>query len=272
MYSINVENGVRLAVQDTGSSGRNAVLFVHGWPLSHKIFEYQYNILPDYGIRCVGYDLRGHGDSDKPRRGYSYNRMADDLYRIIRSLNCRSVTLLGFSMGGAIAARYMARYRGYRVNKLILAGAAAPQFVQSDRNPCGFTADQVNDLVEQAYGDRPAVCESFGKICFASKVSGAYRSWFRNECWRASGLATIRGLEYLRDETLYDDLPEIRVPTMILHGKKDLVCPFEFAGQMQSLIPSSFVVPFESSGHCLFYDERKKFCDQLMAFVNEYGK
>ncbi|MCG0314644.1 MAG: alpha/beta hydrolase [Calditerricola sp.] len=83
MY-IEVENGVRVFVQDINpGKGSFPVLFVHGWPVNHKMFEYQYTVLPYYGFRCLGLDLRGFGRSDKPWHGYSYDRLADDLYAVL---------------------------------------------------------------------------------------------------------------------------------------------------------------------------------------------
>ncbi len=41
------------------------------------MFEYQFTELPKHGYRCIGIDLRGFGDSDKPWDGYNYDTMAD---------------------------------------------------------------------------------------------------------------------------------------------------------------------------------------------------
>ena len=253
MYRINVGSDVRLAVMDLNPRGARTVLFVHGWPLSHKIFEYQYNVLPKYDIRCIGVDLRGYGSSDKPWRGYSYDRLADDLREVIRRMELKKTILCGFSMGGAISARYMARHGGEGVGKLVLMGAACPVFP-----PQGVDA-----LINQAYYDRPAMCEEFGRKCFHNPPSAPFMRWFSDIAFGAAGWATIRGLTSLRDENLTDDLARIHVPTAIFHGVHDQICPFTMAEQMNKLIRGSALLPFMGSGHCLFYEEKER-CNQLL--------
>ena len=86
---------------------------MHGWPVNYKMFEYQMNVLPNHGIRTIAMDFRGYGLSDKPSTGYDYDRMADDVRAVIDDLGLTDAILAGFSMGGAIAAHYMARHQGH---------------------------------------------------------------------------------------------------------------------------------------------------------------
>ena len=125
-YYIKVEPTVKIYLEDINPASRKTILFLHGWPLNHKAYEYQYNVLAARGYRCIGMDTRGFGRSDRPAEGYSYNRLADDVKRIIEELNLMDITLLGHSMGGAIATRYMSRHNGFGVSRLVLLGAAVP--------------------------------------------------------------------------------------------------------------------------------------------------
>ena len=126
MFYVNSTDGVKIAVYDYNCGGTETVLLVHGWPLSHKIYEYQIPILVRMGYRVVALDLRGFGMSDVPGCGYSYDQMAADIHQVVKRLRLWSFTLVGFSMGGAISLRYMRLFRGYGVKKLILLAAAAP--------------------------------------------------------------------------------------------------------------------------------------------------
>jgi non-heme chloroperoxidase len=75
------------------------------------MFEYQFTELPKHGYRCIGIDLRGFGDSDKPWDGYNYDTMADDVKAVLDTLNIENAALVGFSMGGAnIEATFLLRY------------------------------------------------------------------------------------------------------------------------------------------------------------------
>jgi non-heme chloroperoxidase len=74
------------------------------------MFEYQFTELPNHGCRCIGIDLRGFGESDKPWDGYNYDTMADYVKAILDSLDLQYATLVGFSMSGSISIRYMSRH------------------------------------------------------------------------------------------------------------------------------------------------------------------
>lgn len=126
MPYVEVSPGVNVYVEDWGSG--KPVFFIHGWPLSHRMFEYQFTQLPKQGYRCVGIDLRGFGKSDKPWGDYNYDIFADDVKLVLEALDLRDVTMAGFSMGGAITMRYMGRHFGERVSKVAFLGAAAPCF------------------------------------------------------------------------------------------------------------------------------------------------
>jgi non-heme chloroperoxidase len=114
-YYVEVEPNVKIFVEDLNPEGKKTILFLHGWPGSHKLFEYQFNQLPKMGYRCIGIDTRGFGNSDKPWGIYDYNRLADDVRYVVESLKLQNLTLAGHSTGGAVAIRYMARHNGYGV-------------------------------------------------------------------------------------------------------------------------------------------------------------
>ena len=268
MRRVTVENNVSLRILDLNPKAASTIVFIHGWPLDHRMFEYQLNVLPNFGIRCVCPDLRGFGCSDRPWHGYSYNRLADDLYAVITALNLRRFTLLGFSMGGAIAVRYMARHGGYGVKRLVLCGAACPSFVRRPGYPYGMTVEQVTELIDHLYADRPQTLEAFGEQFFSpASPSQPLADWFTRMGCDSSSWGTIQCAQSLRDEDLRDDLDKIRVPTAILHGVHDAVCPFAFAQEMHSGIAGSQLIPFEKSGHALFYEEREKFNTHLLTFA-----
>lgn len=68
-YYVQVERGIKLYVEEIGAGW--PIIIVHGWPVNHKMFEYQTTHLPKYGFRCIQIDLRGFGHSDAPWAGQS---------------------------------------------------------------------------------------------------------------------------------------------------------------------------------------------------------
>jgi len=266
-YYIAVEEGVNVYVEELNPSGSHTVLLLHGWPLNHSAYEYQLDKLPRYGIRCLAMDMRGFGRSDRPWHGYDYNRLADDVLMVIKSLGHSGITLGGHSMGGAIAVRYMARHHAHGVKKLALFGAAAPSFVRRADFPYGHTQAEVSGLISQAGSNRPSLLRSFNEMFFYQYINQPLADWFFNLGLSAAGWATAACLVTLRDETLFGDLSRIHVPTLILHGVHDLVCPFAFAETQHRAIHSSVLIPYEHSGHGLFYEQREAFNDDLLRFI-----
>lgn len=266
-YYVKVEDDVHIFVEDSNPGADKTILFIHGWPANHNMFEYQFDHLPAMGYRCIGIDIRGFGKSSRPWDGYSYDRLADDVRVIIDTLELKDITLAGHSMGGAIAIRYMARHEGYGVAKLALFGAAAPVFTQRPNFPYGKTIEEVNTLIDNTYTDRPNMLRDFGNIFFARYLTDSFQNWFQGLGLEASGNATAKCLVSLRDEDLRRDLPLIHVPTAIFHGKQDKVCPFVLAELMHEIIKNSRLIPFQYSGHGLFYCELEKFNQDLVQFI-----
>lgn len=269
MPYIEVDQGVKIFVEDLNPDAEQTILFVHGWPADHNMFEYQFDQLPKCGIRCVAMDLRGFGKSDRPWEGYSYNCLADDIRGVIESLCLENITLWGMSVGGAICARYMTRHSGHGVSKLALVSAALPVFTRRPDYPYSLPVAEVNKLIGQTYADRPKMVSGFGKKFFASNVSPEFSTWFNGLGFKASGHATASVAISLREEDLRVETQQITVPTAIFHGVHDQVVPFPNAEVTHRYIRGSMLIPFENSGHGLFYDERDKFNYCLTEFVNQ---
>lgn len=257
-YFVTVEQGVKYYVEDVNPSGKKTILFMHGWPLSHQQFEYQFDVLPAMGYRCIGIDWRGFGKSDKPIDGYNFDRLADDLRAVIGALQLQNITIAGHSTGGAIAIRYMSRYQGFGVSKLVLIDAAAPT---------GFTKETANTLLTKAYNDRPNMIEEVTNTFFFQYITHRFSDWFFQMGLEAAGWSTAAIIVTLRDENLFNDLDKIHVPTLIIHGIHDKVIPFAQAQEVNKAIRNSQLVPFQYSGHGAFWEEREKFNQLLMQFV-----
>ncbi|MCL2637338.1 MAG: alpha/beta hydrolase [Oscillospiraceae bacterium] len=268
MVHIN-SNGVKIAVFEynrecsrecgTGST----VMLLHGWPLSHLIFEYQVNLLVELGYHVVGVDFRGFGASDAPAFGYDYNQMARDVHAVIKCLGLSKVTLAGFSMGGAVALRYMRLFKGFQVKKLILLAAAAPRFTKSADFPYGIDSRDVDAMIEKANSDRPELCRGFvDEKLFAMPHSRSVKSWFTGIAQSASGIGTIKAAVSLRDEDGHDDINCINcmnVPVFIIRGEKDTVVPVSVTDYQHSAIRNSTLFSLKNSAHGIIYDELENF-------------
>ncbi|MFI9804130.1 alpha/beta fold hydrolase [Streptomyces sp. NPDC052301] len=109
--------GIRLHVQRTGPTGGRVphatVVLVHGL-LTDSLASYYFTVAPAFaaaGLDVVMYDLRGHGRSERPPRGYTLDHNIDDLTALLARLDITGpVHLVGNSYGGTIAFGYAARH------------------------------------------------------------------------------------------------------------------------------------------------------------------
>ena len=294
---IEINDNIFLHVRDWGQG--KVIVFIPGWPLGHEMFEYQFTQLPQHGYRCIGISMRGFGKSSKPWGEYTYDVFADDLQSVLLSLDLRNVTLVGFSMGGAIALRYMARHDGDRIANLVLCGAAAPSFITKSDSPFGIEPGAVDSLIKLCHSDRAKLNADFGTIFFKNSdaVSPHLLDWFQSLGMEASPHATAACLACLRDSDLREDIQSVKVPTILFHGLHDKICPFKLAETMTAptqVMPTGEVamaagavaisagtevatggirgaklIRFENSGHALFYEEKEKFNAELINFIEK---
>lgn len=268
-YYVRVEPNVKIYVEDLNSEGKKTILFIHGWPGNHKLFEYQFDQLPKMGYRCIGIDTRGFGNSDKPWGGYDFNTLSDDVRCVINSLGLHDIILAGHSNGGAIAIRYMARHKGYGVSKLALFAAAAPSLIKRPDFPYGLDKETVVQLIQGTYNDRPKMLQGFGEMFFYQHITQAFSDWFFQLGLQAAGWSTAAIANTWINEVLFSDLGTINVPTLIIHGIHDKVVPFSLGEIQNQSIKNSKLIPFEYSGHAAFYEECDKFNKELVKFIEE---
>ena len=105
-----IRDGVKLAFTDTGA-GSAPVVLIHGWTCNHTYFAPQREHLAKHR-RVVSVDLRGHGESDKPKQAYTISGFADDVAWLCGELGIERPVVIGHSMGGMTALELAARHPG----------------------------------------------------------------------------------------------------------------------------------------------------------------
>ncbi|WP_028610790.1 alpha/beta fold hydrolase [Paenibacillus harenae] len=266
-YYVAVEQDVKIFVEDVNPDGKQTLLFIHGWPADHRLFEYQFNVLPALGYRCIAIDLRGFGHSDKPWDGFSFDCLADDVRSVVDTLKLDRFILVGHSVGGAISIRYMGRHAGHGVSKLILLAAAAPSFIQRPNFPYGLRKEEVDQLIEATENNRPKMLHDLNDTFFFQNVGGPFADWFFQINLLAAGYSTSAVLVSLREETLFSDIAGIMVPTLILQGIHDEIVKPQLAMVLHESIPGSKLVWLDSSGHGLFWEQKDEVNEQIAHFI-----
>ena len=102
-------NGIQINYVERGMPQGKPVVFIHGFPFNHSMWEPQMLALPNE-YRAIAFDVRGHGDSDLADGQYSIEFFVDDLLALLDHLVVEKAILCGLSMGGYIALRAVERH------------------------------------------------------------------------------------------------------------------------------------------------------------------
>jgi len=182
--------------------------------------------------QVLAFDNRGAGRTDKPDTPYSIEMMAHDTAGLMQMLGMEQAHLLGISMGGRIALA-LALQRPESVKKLVLVSTSARSIKNWRRYFFGLLTNMP---------------------IFRSKYPQPHYAFTRQR--QASFVYNCTG-----------KLPELHIPTVILHGKKDKTVPYQLAEEMHTGIQGSKMLTF-AGGHIFFFmKERQQFLDAIAEFV-----
>ena len=138
MPTFQTRDNTPLYFKEWGDRGGRPVILIHGWPLNADSLDRLAMKLAEAGHRVINYDRRGMGRSGQPWQGYDWDSLADDLADVMQATGAtHDVTVIGYSMGGGEAARYMSRHDGKGVIKVGLYASVTPGVLQSPDNPHG---------------------------------------------------------------------------------------------------------------------------------------
>lgn len=258
-------NGIVTYYEEEGSGP--AVVLVHGHSADRRLWDGQFAFLANNGFRAIRYDVRGHGRSDAPRSGYTFENYALDLRGLLDYLGVERAHLVGLSMGGGIALTF-ALDNPRRVASLALISSCLPGYAYSP---------EYEDDIERL---RDAV-RSEGKAAFEKRwLEHPMFAPIRRFPDRFQLLRRIvRGYsaaDYL-DETAYelpnlrpsDRLHEIVAPTLVMVGALDLTDFLLIAEILASNIPNARKLVVPNAGHVLSLEAPNEVNEALLSFLRQ---
>jgi 3-oxoadipate enol-lactonase len=259
-------NDIAISYIEHGSSQGLPIVFIHGFPFSHKMWEPQMRELPN-DIHAIAYDVRGHGSSDIGDGQFTIELFVDDLIVLLDHLGIEKAVLCGLSMGGYIALRAIERHPN-RIKGLVLCDTKS----ESDTNEEKIKRTSSIKTVKSA--GVSAFAEDFVKAVFWTKTfkknPGAIE--FIKELIRANSTlgicGTLLALASRTDTT--QSLSSINVPTCIIVGEYDLRTPPSCAQGMHKAIAGSELHILSNAGHMSNLENTKDFNENLVAFLKKH--
>lgn len=224
--------------------------------------------------RTIAVDMPGWGRSDTAVAGDRDHGEA--LLAILDALDIEQAILIGNSMGGMTSVRFAVEHRD-RVAKLVVMGAPSPGG-QPVFSPGGAPTEGLKVLVEGYEDPSPETLMKLVRImCFDPAFASEALAKQRSEAARANPEHLSNYLAGRLDNTasgnptystIASKLPELDVPTLIVHGRDDRTVHFEHGLRLVSMIPNSRLVVFNRCGHWAQLEHADEFNRLVSQFVD----
>ena len=268
IHNIAGANGVNIAVQEWGNAKGKTIIFSHAWSLNHTAWLPQFTSDLANDFRIITYDLRGHGNSDKPKAPENYSSdefWADDLNAIITSLNLNKVTLVGWSYSSVIIADYIKKYGQDRIHAINFNASLSGLGIERIGKYFGNEFDPVMAT------SKLAEIEALGMMNITNIM--VPKSLDKNTYGMLIA-ATMATPKYVRSAMLDRKIDHketyqmIKVPVLFSHGTKDGAIKPIAAEEGASFVKNGKLSLYEGANHGPNWADPKRFNAELRALIN----
>jgi pimeloyl-ACP methyl ester carboxylesterase len=249
--------GYRMSVQLAGPADGPPVVLVHGLASDSDTWDRAAGPLAARGLRVIAVDLLGHGASDKPARSYLLDDFALQLDGLFKALDLQSATVVGHSLGGAIAVHFGYHYP-HRLDRLVLVSAGG---LGREVHPALRAASTSWAPTVMAAAMRPRLRRIYASPRLHRllrltpdnlvNLRRAGRT-FVDPDGRAAFFAAARGVIEpggQRGNFMEMQYLAAHVPTLVVHTEGDGVIPVSHARAAHSHLPGSRLLVFPGGGH-----------------------
>jgi len=263
---ISAPDGTRLYWEQWGSG--QAILFCSSAGMPTGMWNYQMGALAEHGYRCIAFDRRGHGRSDVPPDGYDFDTFADDLAALVTALDLENLTVISHSMGGGELVRYLTRHGSARVRRVVLISPTTPFMLQTADNPGGIPRSNFEALRDSWRRDYPRWIADNTAPFFVPETSPALMRWGAGLLANWPSRLAIACNLALTTTDFRRELREVAVPTLVIHGDRDVSAPLELTGKRTAeLIPNCRLEVYQGAPHGLLYTHMDRLHTDILEFM-----
>lgn len=286
-----LSNGIELDVVDQGSKDAPALIFLHGFPESHRTWRHQIAHFADT-YRCVAPDQRGYRGSSKPREveAYTPDKLIGDIFLLADALGIETFTIVGHDWGGAIAWGVAITGQHSRVTRAVIANAPHPLIFQrllytsrQQREASQYIRafrDPANDALVREHGLsgllRKALDWSETADMEQEERAALLEDWKDTDAafgmlnyYRASPM-TVPAMDEpfaLPEGWTPPALPKLTIPTLVIWAMDDLALPPENLDGLDAVIEPLEIVKVPDCGHFVPWEAPDKFNAAMQAFL-----
>lgn len=258
---IRLRNGLLLEYVEQGRRGAETLVLLHGITDSWRSYQ---PVLPFLrrDRRVISVSVRGHGGSDKAVGTYRIRDFADDVADLAAQLSLPAFTVVGHSMGAAVAMR-LAIDRPELVKGVVAAGAFAGfadkpallEFIASTIMTLGNTVPR-------------EIADAFQRDTIAGPVAPGLLETMVDECLRTPASVWRAAFASLPEDNFVDEADRIAAPVLLVWGDADVFVPEVDQQRLEQRIPQADRVVYQGVGHAVHWEQPERFALDVDRFVD----
>jgi len=266
-------NGIHLNIVDEGPVDAPVLIFLHGFPESHRTWRHQIAHFRDQ-FRCIAPDQRGYRASSKPQEvaAYTPDKLIGDVFLLADALGIAHFTIVGHDWGGAIAWGVALGGQHARVNKAIIANAPHPvmfqrllythpgqreasQYIRGFRDPANDALVKEHGLtgllLKEVKWDRPSKMEPEERDALLLDWQNRDAAFGMLNYYRASPIDVppMDAAFEIPAGWTPPALPKLTIPTLVIWALDDLALPPENLNGLEDIIDPLTIVRVPDCGH-----------------------
>jgi non-heme chloroperoxidase len=273
---VTTKDGVEIFYKDWGPKDAQPIVFHHGWPLSSDDWDAQMLFFLLNGYRVIAHDRRGHGRSQQVSEGHDLDHYAADASAVFEKLDLRNAVHIGHSTGGGEVARYVANFgepQG-RVAKAVLVAAIPPIMVKTEAYPGGLPIEVFDGFRAALAANRAQFFRDVPAGPFygfnregATVHEGVIQNWWR-QGMMGGAKAHYDGIKAFSETDQTEDLKNISVPTLVMHGDDDQIVPIAASAEISvKLLKNGTLKVYKGFSHGMLTVNADVINPDLLTFV-----
>jgi non-heme chloroperoxidase len=256
---VELSTGIRMHYAEQGARNGEAVILLHGYPDSWVSWSRVMPRLPA-DLHVLAPDLRGFGDTDRPRTGYAMGQLAADVVAFMDALGIPRATLVGHSMGTLVAQRIVLA-APERVTRLVLVGGGTDARGVPGILDLQAAVDALTDPIPDEF------MREFQAGTVALPVPGGFMDRIVSESLKPPARvlrATLAGILAMPPSRA---LTGCAIPTLLVWGDQDAMFSRADQAALQELFVTAELRVYAGAGHSLHWEQPETFANDLATFL-----
>ncbi len=234
-----------LSVFTDGNKNNQAIIFIHGFPYDHTMWDSQVEVLKEKYF-CVRYDIRGLGESPAGDGQYTMEMFVDDLEFVIAQMKLLKPVICGLSMGGYISLRALERIQD-KFSAAILCDTRSEADNNEGKLKRAAAIKRINTEGLAPFA-KDFITNCFGDYFKQNKKAELDKIIEKSSRFNPIGVKGCLLAMLGRTDTTIG-LSKFNIPTLLICGEQDLLTPPSVMKEMFHKIPKAEFVEIKNAGH-----------------------